>query len=235
MFAFCIPLGAATSKDAEAALSKALLGKDVKPLMDMPAYKDGIDIYYAARSGKHDDDRGIDMKELAKWLKDKGVGVEKGEDVIITDIKVDSDRVEIHLGGGGEGRGASKHANKAGAGFKRAGGSRINFRYGTDVTDLELKPEMFLKFMSRVLDVSDIEAGLNVQQMPAEFKTAIDAHTVVKNMTYEMVLLSFGDPGQKKIEDSTDSSFHETWYYLINGHRWIIHFVNGKVDQIQTF
>lgn len=235
MFAFCTPLGAATSKDAETALSKALLGKDVKPLMDMPAYKDGIDIYYAARAGKHDDDRGIDMKELAKWLKDKGVGVEKGEDVVITDIKVDSDRVEVHLGGGGEGRGASKHANKVGAGFKRAGGSRINFRYGTDVTDLELKPEMFLKFMSRVLDVSDIEAGINVQQMPPEFKTAIDAHTVVKSMTYEMVLLSFGDPEQKKVEDSADSSFHETWYYLKDGHRWVLHFLNGKVDTIQTF
>jgi hypothetical protein len=234
-FAFCAPAGAATSKDAEDALSKALLGKDVKPLMDLPAYKDGIDIYYTPRGDKHDDERGIDLKELSKWLKDKGVGVEKDEDVIVTDVKVDSDRVEVHLGGGGEGRRGSNHANKVGAGFKRAGGSRINFRYRTDVSDLDLKPEMFLKFMSRVLDVSEIEEQVDAQQLPAEFKSAIESHTIIKDMTYQMVLLSFGDPEQKKVEDSTDGSFHETWYYLKEGHRWVLHFVNGKVDQIQTF
>lgn len=234
-FTFCAPAGATASKEAEEALSKVLLGKDVKPLMDMPAYKDGIDIYYTPRGDKRDDDRGIDLKELSKWLKDKGVGVEKDEDVIITDIKVDSDRVEVHLGGGGEGSHGSKHANKVGAGFKRAGGSRINFRYRTDVTDLDLKPEMFVKFMSRVLDVSQIEGQLDTVQMPAEDKNAIDAHTVIKDMTYQMVLLSFGDPEQKKVEDTTDGSFHETWYNLKEGHRWVLHFVNGKVDQIQTF
>ncbi len=235
VFASCAPAGAATSKQAEQALSKALLGKDVKPLMDMPAYKDGIDIYYVPRQDKHQDERGIDMKELAKWLKEKGVGVEKGEDVIVTEVKVDSDRIELHLGGGGEGRRGSNHANKVGAGFKRAGGSRINFRYQTDVTDLDLKPDMFLKFMSRVLDVSEIEGQLDTQQMPAEDKSAIDSHTVIKDMTYQMVLLSFGDPEQKKVEDTTDGSFHETWYYLKSGHRWVLHFINGKVSQIQTF
>lgn len=235
VLAFSTPLAAATSKESEEALSKILLGKDVKPLMDMPAYKDGIDIYYVPRGDKHEDDRGIDLKELSKWLKEKGVGVEKGEDVIVTDVKVDSDRIEIHLGGGGEGRRGSNHANKVGASFKRAGGSRINFRYQTDVTDLDLKPVMFLKFMSRVLDVSDIEGQLDAQQMPPEDKGAIESHTVIKDMTYQMVLLSFGDPEQKKVEDSTDGSFHETWYYLKEGHRWILHFVNGKVGQIQTF
>lgn len=235
LFAFSTPLAAATTKQAEEALSKILLGKNVKPLMDMPAYKDGIDIYYTPHGDKREDDRGIDLKELSKWLKDKGVGVEKAEDVIITDIKVDSDRIEVHLGGGGEGRRGSNHANKVGAAFKRAGGSRINFRYRSDVSDLDLKPEMFLKFMSRVLDVSEIEGQLDALQMAPEDRDAIDAHTVIKDMTYQMVLLSFGDPEQKKVEDTTDGSFHETWYYLKEGHRWVLHFVNGKIGQIQTF
>lgn len=38
-------LTAETGAQAKAALSKALLGKDVKALLDMPAYKDGIDLY----------------------------------------------------------------------------------------------------------------------------------------------------------------------------------------------
>ena len=46
-------------------------------------------------------------------------------------------------------------------------------------------------------------AGLKPTMAP-EYKSAIDAHTIIKSMTYEMVLLSFGDPEQKKVEDSTD-------------------------------
>ena len=107
-------LRAEASSAAQAALNKELLGKDVKPLLDMPAYKEGIDIYYVAPKGKRSDERGIDLQGLTKWLKAKGVGVEKGEDVMITNVKVDSDKVEIHLGGGGEGRRGSNHANKVG-------------------------------------------------------------------------------------------------------------------------
>ncbi len=229
------PVWADASKAAEDALSKDLLGKNVKPLLDMPAYKEGVDIYYVAPKGKRSDDRGIDLQGLTKWLKAKGVGVEKGEDVIITNVKVDSEMIEIHLGGGGEGRRGSNHANKVGAEFKRAGGSRINFRYQAPVTDLDLQPAMFLKFMSRVLDVSEIQGELDAQQMPPDDKDAIDSHTVIKGMTYQMVLLSFGDPEQKKVQDTTDNTFRETWYYLRDGHRWVLHFLNGKLEQIQTF
>ena len=226
---------ASTSKAAQEAFSKALLGKDVQALIDMPAYKEGIDIYYTPPSDKRTDDRGIDLKGLTKWLKAKGVGVEKGEEVTITNVKVDSKMIEIHLGGGGEGRRGSNHANKVNAGFKRAGGSRINFRYQRELTDADLQPSQFFKFMGRVVDVSGIETQLDVKKMPAADQSAIDNHTVINGMTYEMVLLSFGDPEQKKVEDSSGSTFKETWYYLKAGHRWILHFENGKVAQIQTF
>lgn len=229
------PIQASTSKEAQEALTKDLLGKDVKPLIDMPAYKEGIDIYYTPPSDRRTDDRGVDLRGLTKWLKAKGVGVEKGEEVTVTNVKVDKKMIEIHLGGGGEGRRGSNHANKVNAGFKRAGGSRINFRYGRELTDADLQPNNFFKFMGRVVDVSGIETQLDEKKMPAADQAAIDSHTVIDGMTYEMVLLSFGDPEQKKVQDSTDSTFKETWYYLKNGHRWILHFENGKLAQIQTF
>ena len=47
------------------------------------------------------------------------MGVE-AQQWLITDVKVDGDRVEIHLGGGGEGSRAASHANKVGAGYLRA-------------------------------------------------------------------------------------------------------------------
>jgi hypothetical protein len=58
---------------------------------------------------------------------------------------------------------------------------------------------------------------------------------VKEGMTYQMVTLSFGDPEQKKINDTTDGSLSETWYYLKNGHRWVLKFSNGKVVNIQAF
>lgn len=226
---------ASTGKAAKSDLSRLLLGKDVKALLDMPAYKDGLDIYLSPTEDKRLDDRGLDLKEMSKYLKEKGVGVERDEWVTITDVKVDSDRVEIHLGGGGEGRGASKNADKKGAGFKRAGGSRVNFRYGRDLTDADIQASAFLPFLGRVLDTSKVKDTLTAQALPPEFKDAIQSKTIVEGMTYQMALMSAGDPDQKKVDDTTDDSLRETWYYLKDGHRWVVKFVDGKVVKVQIF
>ena len=109
--------GAAAKHD----LARLLLGKDLKALLDMPAYKDGVDLYGNPKGNKRLDERGIDLKELSNFLKEKGVGVERDEWATITDVKVDNDRVEVHLGGGGEDGGAGKRTAKKGAGYKRAG------------------------------------------------------------------------------------------------------------------
>jgi hypothetical protein len=228
-------LMAATSEQARLALGKALLGKDVRALLDMPAYKEGIDLYVYPKNGKQYDERGLDLKELGKFLKEKGVGVERDEWVTITDVKVDSDRVEIQLGGGGEGRGASKNAEKKGAGFKRAGGSRINFRYGRDLKDPDLAIGAFLPLLDRVLDMGKLHENMAVQGLPPEFQEAIRGKDIVQGMTYQMVLLSAGEPDQKKVEDSADDSLHETWYYLRDGRRWVVRFINGKVAKVQVF
>jgi len=226
---------ASTSKQAQEQLSTLLLGKDVRALVDLPAYKDGVDVYYLPPSNKRADDRGVDLEQMTKWLKAKGVGVERDEWVSITNVKIDSDKVEIHLEGGGEGRRGSNHANKVGAAYKRAGGSRLNLRFQKDLTDNDIAPDAILRFMSRLLDVSRIQQKLEEKEMPADLRAAIEAHTVREGMSYEMVLMSFGDPDQKKVEDSTDSSLRETWFYLKNGHRWVVHFENGKVVKTQVF
>jgi len=232
-----MPAGSAASisKKVDADFERAFLGKDVRALLDMPAYKDGLDLYVEHKPDKRLDQRGLDLKDLSKYLKDKGVGVERDEWVTITDVKVDSDRIEIQLGGGGEGRGASKNANKKGAGFKRAGGSRINFRYGRDVTDADLQMDAFLPLLGRVLDTSKIRSVQIPIDIPPEFQETIRAKDVVVGMSYQMVLLSLGEPDQKKVDDSTDDSLRETWFYLKDGHRWVVKFLNGKVGKVQVF
>jgi hypothetical protein len=228
-------LWGAASQGAKDSLSKLLLGKDVKPLVELPATKEGLNVYLKAPTGKRTDERGIDLGGMTKYLKSKGVGVEAQEAETITDLKFDKDMVEVHLGGGGEGRRGSGHANKVSPGYKRAGGSRVNFRFGREITDSDIDPKAFLQFMSRVLDVSEIQAETEAAGYPAEFKQAIARKTVTEGMTYQMVMLSFGDPEQKKINDTTDGSLSETWYYLKDGHRWVLHFTNGKVSKIQAF
>jgi len=228
-------LMASVSKKAEGDFEKLFLGKDVKALLDMPAYKDGLDLYVNTKSEKRLDERGIDLKDLSKYLKDKGVGVERDEWVTITDVKVDSDRIEVHLGGGGEGRGASKNADKKGAGYKRAGGSRINFRYGRDLTDADIQVDAFLPLLGRVLDTSKIRGTVIPKDIAPEFQEAIRSKDAVVGMTYQMVLTSLGEPDQKKVDDSTDDSLRETWYYLKDGHRWVVKFLNGKVAKVQVF
>jgi hypothetical protein len=230
-----VQLHAATSEKAKVAFSKTLLGKDVKSLLDLPAYKEGLDLYINPKSDKRHDDLGIDMKDLAKFLKEKGVGVERDEWVTVTEVKVDSDRIEVQLGGGGEGSGASKNAEKKGAGFKRAGGSRINFRFGREVTDADLQLPAILPLLNRVLDTGKIGASLALNDVDPEFQDAVRAKDIVKGMPYKLVLLSAGEPDQKKVEDTTDDSLHETWYYMRDGRRWVVRFLNGKVEKVQVF
>jgi len=176
-----------------------------------------------------------ELRRLFRWLKDKGVGVDRDEWVSITNVKIDGDKVEIHLEGGGEGRRGSNHANKMGASYKRAGGSRLNLKFQKDLTDTDIAPQNILTFMARLLDVSRIEQKLQEKEMAPELRAAIEAHTVQENMTYEMVLMSFGDPDQKKVDESDDTNLRETWFYLKNGHRWVVRFDNGKVVKTQVF
>jgi len=226
---------ASVSKKAQAGFERVFLGKDVKSLLDMPAYKEGIDLYVNPKSEKRLDERGIDMKDLSKFLKEKGVGVERDEWVTITEIKVDSDRIEVQLGGGGEGRGASKNAEKKGAGYKRAGGSRINFRYGRDLTEADIQIEAFLPLLNRVVDTSKLRGVAIPKDIAPELQEAIRAGDVVQGMTYQMVLTSMGEPDQKKVEEGSDDSLRETWFYLKDGHRWVVRFLNGKVAKVQVF
>ncbi len=95
--------------------------------------------------------RDIAIKRI-EWLKDKGVGVDRDEWVTITNVKIDGDKVEIHLEGGGEGRRGSNHANKMGASYKRAGGSRLNLKFQKDLTDNDIAPQNILTFMARLLE-----------------------------------------------------------------------------------
>jgi len=227
-------LRAGASGPAKRALTQLLLGKEVKSLLQLPATKEGVDIHYS-KEGKRLDERGLDLKNLTKWLKERGVGVDANQTVTITDVKIEGDKVEVHLAGGGEGRRGSKHAQEKAPVYMRAGGSRVNFLYGRSIQDADLEPKAFLDFMGRILDVSQIGQEASLRAAPEGYRGVIEAKDVQEGMTYQMVLLSLGDPEQKKINDSTDGNLTETWFYMKDGHRWVVDFSNGKVSKVQKF
>jgi hypothetical protein len=228
-------LWAGASDLAKRSLEHSLLGKDVKALTQLPATKEGVDIYYTPPGGKDWDQRGLNLNHLTKWLKERGVGVESNAVVTITNVKIHGDMVEVHLGGGGMGRRGSKHAEAKAPVFQRAGGSRINFRYKRDITDADLQPNAFLDFMGRLLDVSALRDEAAKRDLPPEMRHAVEEKTVTEGMTYQMVLLSLGEPEQKKIGEGTDGNLSETWFYMKDGHRWVVDFTNGKVSKVQKF
>ena len=91
IFPTCLWAGASDS--AKRSLQQLLLGKDVKALTQLPATKEGLDIYYTPPAEKDWDQRGLNLKHLTKWLKQRGVGVESNEVVTITNVKVGGNMV----------------------------------------------------------------------------------------------------------------------------------------------
>lgn len=226
---------AGASGTAKKSLEKLLTGRDVRALTQLPATKEGVKVYFTPPGGKDWDHRGLNVKHLTKWLKERGVGIEANDVVTITEVNVGGDSVEIHLGGGGMGRRGSKHAQENDPGFKRAGGSRINFIYDRDITDADLEPDAFLDFAGRLLDVSSVRSDAAMAGLSPEARRAVESKNVAEGMTYQLVLLAWGEPEQKKINESGDGKLSESWFYMKDGHRVVVDFTNGAVTKIQKF
>jgi len=229
------PLSAGASSEAKKALTRFLMGKDVRALTQLPATKEGVKVYYTPPRGKDWDERGLNLKHLTKWLKERGVGVEANDVVTITDVEIGGKSVEVHLAGGGMGRRGSKHAQEKDPGYKRAGGSRINFFFDRDLTDADIAPKTFLDFMGRMLDVSSLRSEATLMALSPEERRAVESGNVTEGMTYQLVLIAWGEPEQKKINESGAGKLSETWFYMKDGQRIVVDFTNGKVTGIQKF
>src|SRR6267378_791604 len=84
------------SAQTEADLKRYFEGKHVTLMMDMPATKDGVNIY-------PEREQPLDYSEYAGRLKKYGISVRRGEQIMVTKIKLKDKHVEFQLGGGGYG------------------------------------------------------------------------------------------------------------------------------------
>jgi hypothetical protein len=80
----------------EAAVRDSFEGQYVTVKIDMPATKDGIDIFPS-------DPRPLDLKRYASRIKAHGTALKRGDSVMVTLVKVKEKNIEFQLGGGGYG------------------------------------------------------------------------------------------------------------------------------------
>src|SRR5688572_25666640 len=80
----------------EAALRAYFEGKSVTVSLEMPGSDDGVDVY----PGKS---QPIDFRIHAARLKEYGTAIKKGDQMLITKVKLKDDLIEFQLGGGGYG------------------------------------------------------------------------------------------------------------------------------------
>ena len=82
---------------SEADLKRFFEGKRVVARIDMPASKDGIDIYPLRQPNP------LDFREYSARLKRHSVAVKAGDGIMITLVRVKDKLIEFQLGGGGYG------------------------------------------------------------------------------------------------------------------------------------
>jgi hypothetical protein len=98
-FLLLLPILAAASPAAaqsEDVLRRFFEGKSVLVKLDMPGTEDGVDVYPGTSSP-------VDFPRHAQRVKRYGTAIRRGEEVLITKIKVKKDLIEFQLGGGGYG------------------------------------------------------------------------------------------------------------------------------------
>src|SRR5690606_41919237 len=71
-------------------------GKSVVVKLEMPGSEDGVDVYPGTSQP-------IDFPKHAQRLKKFGTAVRRGEEILVTKVKVKKDLIEFQLGGGGYG------------------------------------------------------------------------------------------------------------------------------------
>lgn len=84
------------SAQNESAIKQYFEGRRVEAKIDMPATKDGINVYPERAQA-------IDFSRYGDLIKSNGIGVREGDSIMITKIKVKDKHIEFQLGGGGYG------------------------------------------------------------------------------------------------------------------------------------
>src|SRR5258705_6824449 len=84
------------SAQSESDLKQYFEGRNVTLKLDMPATKDGVNVY-------PEREQPLNYSEYANRLKRHGISIRRSDIIMITKVKVKDKHIELQLGGGGYG------------------------------------------------------------------------------------------------------------------------------------
>ena len=221
-------------EQAQKQLEGLFLNKQLIAKVTFPAHASGIDLRI---------DGTWNMKIVTRMIKDRGVGIEVDEKASVTNVKLKDDMIEIHLNGGGVGTlgdslfmGSEKKAVRDLGTGKAPGGSRINLRFGRDITDEDIRDmERLIGYLDPVADASFLRQAAKRNMIPDEFKEAAARGEVAVGMDKATVFAIMGDPKNKAVDMNVDPPVEKWQFEMKDLKTRIVTFKQGKVARVDEF
>ena len=199
----------------------------------------------------------LNEDKLRKLLAKRGVAIETGAIVQLTELKFKKDHILIQVNGGGpRGRkwydgisatvgggggggaviqpGSRQKQAPSGASWVPGSGSWIRLNFDgriPDVTAAEIK-----QMLAIVLDFSRESASVPwIETIPEEFRQAITEKRAMVGMDREMVLAALDRPERKVREIHQDGQEYEDWIYGIPPFLTFVTFLGDEVVEVREF
>ena len=161
---------------------------------------------------------GLDYEEM---LQRHGISSKAGDRLIISDVKIGSDKIVLEFNGGPDHKHKYLRHVQIGAGMgtspvvadngQEPVGSRLTLVFDKYVPDIT--PDQFRALIQPVMDFN-VKTPLEayVDTLPPKLKEAILAHHVLVGMERKMVIYALGQPRDKVREQDNGVPFEE-WIY----------------------
>ena len=223
------PLEGKLARESEARLRKLLLDRQVTARVAFPATESGIELF---TDGKWD------MKRVQEAIADKGIGVEQAATASITDIKLKSKEIVIHLDGGGSVQklATASVADSKDKSDKARRGSRITLRFERQLTTDDVQAlDQLVSYLEPLVDPSLIRQELKYPPRPSESAAGIKRGPTVRGMTMTDVVAALGLPRFKHVDTRGGQQIAKWHYDLPDNKVRVITFQGGDVLMVEEF
>jgi hypothetical protein len=185
-----------------------------------------------------------DKQAWAEASKELGPAARVGDQVQVTRVTIESDKILLEINHGTKGRGSWRDHVQVGMGGSTSPIStqqNTSAPSGTNIALLFNKPIPALKaadikkMLAPVLDFEKQSATENyVEKLPEPVQKAIKANKAIEGMDRDQVLLSLGKPRHKERNVTKDGAEIEDWIYgEPPGKITFVTFTGSKVTQIK--
>lgn len=209
--------------NAEFATMKVILPRSKKPLVI------------------HNDGR-YDAKDWTKALDQQGPAARLGDQVQITRVEIESNRILLEINGGTHSGHWYDHVQVGMGGTTnpistnpsgQANGSRVALTFPGAVPSL--KSADIRQMLGSVFDFEKHSASEQyVDRLPEPVRKAIKEQRAIEGMDHDQVLLALGKPHNKSRETNADGDAIEDWIYGDPpGKMTFVRFNEGKVVRVQ--